>query len=70
MSTSWFEIIVILIALACVYVSYRLCNEGYGLLRLARLRYERRIARMLIVLGYMLGALIVLAGVCIASQWF
>ena len=70
MTTSWFEFLAIAVALACVYVAYRLCHEGYGLLRLARSRFERRIAIMLIVLGYMLGTLLVLAAVVIASQWF
>ncbi len=68
--TSWFELLAIAVALACTYVSYRLCHEGYGLLRLARKRLDQRIARMLIILGYMLAALLALAAVVVISQWF
>jgi hypothetical protein len=70
MTTSWFEYFAIAIALGCTYVSYRLCHEGYGLLRLADRRFDSRIAFTLIVLGYMLAALLVLAAIVVVSQWF
>jgi len=70
MTTSWFEYFAIVIALGCSYVAYRLCHEGYGLLRLADRRFDYRIACMLIVLGYLLASLLVLAAVVVVSQWF